>query len=201
MSDAKILSLPFATAPADASNEIVGDDVIGKVAIKKIGCLTVNEKLGWDKVLLKMQSQIDVGEVTESDIIIAIVTMMLQHRFDPEWNTESTLAIPNHNLLEAIMEFFRGERNRWEPEGRLLQLQGAGAKDLAVSFAKENSAVVMTRNDLKRQDMYFVFGSRGLIPISEKADILQWEVIAAFDEEPEDFSQPVDKKKKLTGVK
>lgn len=193
-------TLPFKTQPlSEDVKESVGNSEIGIVPIKKLGCLTPNEKIAWDRYLLNLgKSDEDKGE---GELVTGLVTIMLRSRVDSEWTEEDTLNIPNYPLVEALLEFFKNERNRWEPLEYLMKFEGKDAKDCASDYAKKIKGVAVTRSDLKSLNIYFVFGNRGLIPINSNSELMKWEVIATFDIEDLLEEQPPKKQKNSIGLK
>lgn len=141
----KIFELCFETHPKITADkfEMVGSDTIGKIKIPKLGCLTPNELLAWERYILKT----NIKETSYGEIKIDIVTLMLQSRINQEWTKESTINLTSYTLVEALFRFFENERRNWEPEWEL-KLEGVGAEKLAIQYARDIKGAVFYRDDI-----------------------------------------------------
>lgn len=181
----KIFELAFETHPAIATEqfEYVGTPEIGIVKVKKIGCLTPNEKLAWERYILSKQNDLKLLKVSEGEITIEIVTLMLQSRYKSDWNRASTENIQNYPLVEALFRFFDKERSSWEPTWDL-KIEGVGAKKVAVDYAREHKGVVLYREDIA---LTYLVVMDELHP-----SLLEWRII-------EDFRESITKPNTVTG--
>lgn len=196
---ANILSLTFKTPPSVEADmtEVVGSPQIGEVEIRKMGCLTPNEKIAWDRYALKVQNDLKLGRLGDGEFTTEIVTMMLQSRYRKDWNRASTEALPNYPLIEALFRFFDGERSEWTPSWKI-KVEGFDGKDVALNYAKENGWVV-----LQRKDILFTYIVVDYTETPAEA-LLDWEVVEDYtplDAEKASPSSSRGKQRKSTGEK
>ena len=148
--------LPFKSKAATATKtKVIGTPATGELELPWYGCLTVDEDIVWESELMRLR------EATMAVAKLEIVTSLLRVRLAlPELTKEKVSEeIGSSTLLEAIYNFFVGERRNWAPSAQILKAEGDDALEVCKQVAKKKKAVVASREDLEAIGTYFVLES------------------------------------------
>jgi len=161
------LRLPFKTLLEQEHYEKIGSEEIGVLHLRKYGCLLLDEELGIKAIEQESSnSQIDTH--------LEIATFFLKSRHDPQWTKDKVKdALKSKPLLDSLISFINNERNQWAPFYQV-SMEGSGAKQAAIAYAKEMEMVVLGREDLP---FTFIVVKVDDVP---QDILLQWKVVESF---------------------
>lgn len=149
--------------------EEFGNEASGRFRILKRGWFTVPEAMAWDNAMMKYKQ--DNVEGSGIDIMLDCVTAILQQRVDIQWSREDSIGIGSLPLLSDLFDFFNRERNQHKPPEQL-RFEGFKAREVAISYAKQNGGVLFTRKNTPY--VYVVFEDTGAIA---PEFLLEWDLV------------------------
>lgn len=198
--------LPFKTHNSTKSSRDVSDGMGNVLPVPCFGSVTYREVEEYNDLLNRYRSQdgtLNVGGSFKADV----VELMLRSRFSEQIPSGTTkdklLTMPDgspmlDSLIDALYEFFQAERNRHAPSSQMLQVNGEGAKELAISYAKEKKAVVASRPDFEILNTYLVFRTEMDVLLMNVGDLdtsRHWQIIESFAPESEAAPAPKQEEK------
>lgn len=195
--DLSLVSALFDIAPTQPISHVISVEPFGTTSpILKRGCLSPKEEISWGNYLVEQNDRIKNSQLSNAELRVAVVTLMLRLRYNPAWTEEHTLALSSMPLIEALYDFFCQERDRHAPSAQLLKVDSTTCgKDIAVEYAQKYKAVAVSRPDLSIFGIYYVFRSLADLPPRTAEDVFTWSIIADFSEKPQRVAETTSKKK------
>lgn len=97
----------------EKTNLIIGADDL-QIEIERRDCLSIEEAIGVESVLLRMQKE---GQILPTQLGLEYSLIILQSRHDPNWTMEAVKAMGSYSRepIKALYEFVIEEQNSGTP--------------------------------------------------------------------------------------